>query len=474
VTVSVVELSPAADLAALPGGAPAQGANTPPADGAFQALFGALLGELQSTSTQAAPPTEGPASGTPGTAQPKGDGDTAAAALESLVAMAWLPAAPVAPPVTLNAATNETGFEGTAQAVLGVEGPGTGVPAVPVRGSSAITTGPGTPGAIQVELPAAETPALPPSEQPAAAPPAPGTPAKVASTANGMANAVITPSTAPAMDVAVAVEAAPAVASEITGASGPRRRTATEPANAIDLAPMGDLVQDAERDDLTEATSAPDTNGVVRSDGNATVTNAQPAVAGAAQAPDLDLKIKATPGTEVRGIEGVRPQGSTPTEQVAEAAQVAEPRPAQPLAPTEQVARAVIERVSEGGGEAVIRLDPAELGHVRIHVSTTSEGVRVEVHAERPEAVALLRSSTPDLSSLLNGQGLDLSSVYVGLGGREAGGNARDGAPWAERGQHPADGEFASILGIGDTGSVERHNRLRSAYNPDGALLYRV
>jgi len=474
VTVSMVELSPAAELAALPGGVPVQGANTPPADGAFQALLGALLGELQGETAAAAPPTEGPTAGSPGTTQSKGDADTAAAALESLAAMAWLPAAPVTPPVTLNVATQGAGAEGPAQAIFGSEGMGTGMPPVPATGTAATAAGVTSPGEIQVELPAAESPALPPSEQPTDAAHAADTTAQSPLTANGMANAVITARAEPAAAVDVAVAAAPGVANELTGASGPRRRTTTEPANATDLAIALDVDPEPEPGEATDATGAPDTNGVVRIDGNANVTNVQPAVAGSGPAPDLDVEVKAASGTEVRGVEGVRSHASAPAETVAEAAPVAEPRPAQPLAPTEQVARAVIERVNEGGGEAVIRLDPAELGHVRIHVSTTSEGVRVEVHAERPEAVALLRSSTPDLSSLLNGQGLDLSSVYVGLGGRETGGNGSDGAPWAERGQRPADGEFANILGIGDTGSVERHNRLRSTYNPDGALLYRV
>ncbi|MFN8507115.1 MAG: hypothetical protein U0547_06060, partial [Dehalococcoidia bacterium] len=202
-TVSMVELSPAADLAALPGGAPAQGANTPPADGAFQALLGALLGELQGETAPAAPPTEGSTGSTPGTAQPKGDADTAAAALESLVAMAWLPAAPVTPPVTLNVATNNAATDGTAQAIFGVEGAGTGMPADRATGSSAIAVAASTPGEIQVELPAVETPELPPSEQPTAAAPAPDTTAQSAPTPNSMANAVITAQAAPATDVAV-------------------------------------------------------------------------------------------------------------------------------------------------------------------------------------------------------------------------------------------------------------------------------
>ena len=95
----------------------------------------------------------------------------------------------------------------------------------------------------------------------------------------------------------------------------------------------------------------------------------------------------------------------------------------------------------------------------------------MEVHAERQEAAQLLRDHTQDLSTLLGDRGLNLSDVNVGLGR----GNSEQAWGQDERqGNRPATGEFASILGVGETAALDTHHRLRAAYNPDGALVYRV
>lgn len=137
----------------------------------------------------------------------------------------------------------------------------------------------------------------------------------------------------------------------------------------------------------------------------------------------------------------------------------------------EHVASAVIERVDAGGGEARIHLDPVDLGEVTIHVHTEGQSVRVEIHAERREAMNLLRDHSQDLSTLLGDRGLNLSDVNVGLG-RGNGGQAWGGDQQPQN--RPVSGEFASVLGIEDGVSMERHQRLRAAYNPDGAHLFRV
>lgn len=451
-TVSMVELSPVADPAALGGISPAQGAGSQPADGGFQALLGALLGQPSGENMAAMPPTEGP---TAEAGTPKDDGETAAAALESLAALAWMPVAPVQPaPATLVTATREAAAEGTIQGALGVDA--SALPPVPGLGSGVVPSEPGEP---VIDGPAVDSkPQQPPSEE-TATPVAP----QAAAPAPAAAGAT---ETLAAGDSSVITRAAAAAGTPERPSGTTRRTTGLEPTTAEAEAP------EFEPEATNGNDAVPPTEGVVRSDGNAMTTVAQPAATTGTPAPDTESDGK--PATEIRAVEAPRAGGPPLVGGAEDAAPVTEARPAPPPAPTEQVARAVIERVTDGGGEAVIRLDPAELGHVRIHVSTSSDGVRVEVHAERPEAVALLRNSTPDLTALLSGQGLDLTNVYVGLGGREAGGGGQDGAPWAQRGQQPRNGEFASILGIGDPGSVERHNRLRSAYNPDGALLYRI
>ena len=63
--------------------------------------------------------------------------------------------------------------------------------------------------------------------------------------------------------------------------------------------------------------------------------------------------------------------------------------------------------------------------------------------------------------------------VWGGLGGRGANNQQNDLPAWAQP-QQQADNSFASLLGIEEPGATDRSNRLRSAYNPDGAMSYRV
>lgn len=140
-----------------------------------------------------------------------------------------------------------------------------------------------------------------------------------------------------------------------------------------------------------------------------------------------------------------------------------------------QVGRALIESLSRGGGEARVRLDPPELGEVTIIVKLHGAHVELDVHAERPEAAQLLRDHANDLSSLLSRHGMELH-VDVQAGG--AWGQQRrphqDGDAAAGR-QRPVPGQFAEILGIGPALSgADLGSRLRAAYNPDGAHLYRI
>ncbi len=139
--------------------------------------------------------------------------------------------------------------------------------------------------------------------------------------------------------------------------------------------------------------------------------------------------------------------------------------------PVAQVAQVVLDRAERGGGEVHIRLDPPELGAVTIHVRIDGDRVQVQVQAERHDAMNLLRQNTLDLSTLLGSRGLNLTDVNVGLGGRQAQGDDQSNANPAPR---PANGEFASILGVDETPATELHNRLQSAYNPDGLHIYRV
>ncbi len=155
------------------------------------------------------------------------------------------------------------------------------------------------------------------------------------------------------------------------------------------------------------------------------------------------------------------------------AAAPAAPQPVETPPAVQQVSRAVLERLEQGGGEARLHLEPVDLGSITIHVRAHGDRVTVEIQADRGEAMRLLRDHTQDLSQLLGGRGLHLADVSVGLGtshpeSQQQG--QQDGRPRNE----PVPGGFASLLGLDLAAEVGRHNRLRAAYNPDGVHVYRV
>ncbi len=234
----------------------------------------------------------------------------------------------------------------------------------------------------------------------------------------------------------------------------------------------------AEAPEAAAAEAAPSTEGVVRSVGNASESapgrsRDQPGRKPEDARPLPRASAAGIAHAAVNSAVGELRQAGAPEAPAREVVDV--PAPAGPPAElpqqVDQVASAVIERVEAGGGEARIHLEPLELGEVTIHVRTDGDEVRIEIRAERPDAARLLRDHTQDLSSLLGSRGLNLSDVNVGVGGGNAGGlfdNQREQP-------RPVAGEFAAVLGMdGDPSPAGRHNRLRAAYNPDGALLYRV
>ena len=149
---------------------------------------------------------------------------------------------------------------------------------------------------------------------------------------------------------------------------------------------------------------------------------------------------------------------------------VSSPPAAPPTSPVHQLANVVVEQINQGGGSARLVLDPPELGEIAIRISSGGDAVRIDVRVDRPETAALLREHQIDLTSLLGDRGLDLAELSLSTGSgrgfeRELGEDTDDPTPG-----------FREILeGEDQTGSeTQTHNRLRAAYNPDGALLYRV
>jgi hypothetical protein len=240
-----------------------------------------------------------------------------------------------------------------------------------------------------------------------------------------------------------------------------------------DVSSVPDVVPKREPQDRDDTESPPesqghDTSGVVRSVGN----TQPPSITGV---PVHSTGARATriqsPRASTNSI--VPLPGRAGDVQADAVAAPEQPAPVEipDLPPAiQQVTRAVIERVAEGGGEARLHLEPAGLGEVTIRIEASGLDVTIDVQADRPEAMQLLRNHAVDLASLLGERGLNLTDVSVGLGQRHGQGSQPE--PGSRDRQEQ--GGFASLLEIDTAEPIERHNRLRAAYNPDGALSYRV
>lgn len=314
-------------------------------------------------------------------------------------------------------------------------------------------------------------------------PPAPAVPPGAFAATDGVAEAAMIAETAPAGSEPAPTEATTAPAADVAPApavmgAAPSRST-SEQVDSVESTESADgpgPPKDADSQPADSPQAQPATeaiDSVVRS-----VGNAEHDPSGKSSDAPGHQDAKPQPNASAQGIAHAADNSAvghlrTETAADAPAANSTQSSPAtqQPLPPAvEQVAHAVIEH---GGGEARIHLHPEELGEVTIHVHTEGDAVRVEVHAERSEAMHLLRDSTTDLSALLGSRGLNLSGVHVGLGGQGSRGS-HGYEPERLFNNRPGRGDFAALMGIGESSAATLHNRVRTAYNPDGAHVYRI
>ena len=147
-------------------------------------------------------------------------------------------------------------------------------------------------------------------------------------------------------------------------------------------------------------------------------------------APSLAVAAPADPGkaglASATGIDALAPPSAAPPGNGAVPAR-AEPAPpvapatsAQPSppAPVAQMAPALVHITAATGGaqQVTVRLDPVELGELRVHIERSREGpVQVTVEATRPETLQLLRQDEPALHRALDQAGLQPEGRVVVL-----------------------------------------------------------
>lgn len=100
-----------------------------------------------------------------------------------------------------------------------------------------------------------------------------------------------------------------------------------------------------------------------------------------------------------------RPERADRTERVHEANGLA--------APLRTALRDRAANRRDDGFELTIRLDPPELGAVRVRVFTQGDNVKITLHAENPEARAVLQDRRDDVKTLLRNEGFNLDAFDV-------------------------------------------------------------
>nr|WP_276315790.1 flagellar hook-length control protein FliK [Parashewanella hymeniacidonis] len=92
--------------------------------------------------------------------------------------------------------------------------------------------------------------------------------------------------------------------------------------------------------------------------------------------------------------------------------------------------------VNNGMGQAEIRLDPPELGHMMVRIQVQNDQTQVQFQVANPAARELLEQATPRLRDMLAEQGMNLADSEVSYhngGNNERGNQGDDGEAGSSR-----------------------------------------
>ena len=129
----------------------------------------------------------------------------------------------------------------------------------------------------------------------------------------------------------------------------------------------------------------------------------------------LDVTAVAGPAGSERGL---GPDGIPPEPGPARAASAPSPLPSPPAPP---LARQIVESLTQQPeGRIEVRLDPEELGAVKVTMVPDGDRMRVVIMVERPETMDLLRRNQTDLAQEFRAIGYETTSFSFGRSGRDS------------------------------------------------------
>ncbi len=138
----------------------------------------------------------------------------------------------------------------------------------------------------------------------------------------------------------------------------------------------------------------------------------------------------------------------------------------QPTAPAVQLADSIVTHASlterDGKVEFQIRLDPAELGPVKIKLVAVGDRLTAEVVVSSDAVRQMVESQLPDLRQRLADAGLNVPTLEVSTGDQQQGGRGNDANEWEQA--------FGGFRQVASAGSSPRRPVARPATDGAGSL----
>ncbi|MDE6591820.1 MAG: flagellar hook-length control protein FliK [Oscillospiraceae bacterium] len=209
--------------------------------------------------------------------------------------------------------------------------------------------------------------------------------------------------------------------------------------------------------------------GTARGESEVSVTNAENdnisdnAIGGTIPEDDKNVGMNAFEGA-VQAAQNAAVQGSRVFE--TEEAAYAEDVPVSP-ADTEEIARRISENISKGRNESIIlRLDPEDLGEIKVTVSRKAGETVVAFEAHKSESAQLIGDRAAALAESLAAKGIAVREISVtDMSSNSSGGNARNSGEFYGGNRHAnTDGSANGSANNGADGNASGNGYSRHYY----------